>query len=109
MSAGTDTRQDGQPDDQAMGESLAQGSSAAMPEEPAKHRRGVLGSIIRTTKATSTRIKHLDVAMAAQKCRNCGGARAEVTDLRVCQFCGDRFMTDEASSGIDSDALASED
>lgn len=69
--------------------------------ESTRQRRSVLGSIIRTTKATSTHVTATDAAMAARKCRNCGGARPEGSDLRVCSFCGDRFMTEEAGSGVD--------
>ncbi len=81
-------------------------SRASVPDPPkdpesTRHRRGVLGSIIRTTKATSTHVTATDAAMAARKCRNCGGARPAGSDLRVCEFCGDRFMTEEAGSGVD--------
>ena len=75
---------------------------------PTQKRRSVLGSIIRTTKATSTHVTSSEASLAARKCRNCGGARPEGSDLRVCGFCGDRFMTDEAGSGVDPESPAVE-
>ena len=88
-------------DSPKQGGGQGQGQPQGASEESTKQRKSVLSSIIRTTKATSTRVTPLKAAMAARKCRSCGGARPEGSDLRVCQFCGDRFMTDEAGSGVD--------
>ena len=84
-----------------MGESSEEGAGA-VPEGTAR-RRGLLGGIIRTTKATATNLTPQDASVAARKCRSCGAGRPEDTDLRVCAYCGDRFMTEDAATGLDPD------
>lgn len=73
-----------------------------------KRRRGLLGGIIRTSKETTARPTPEAASMAARKCRKCGAGRPEGTDLRVCAYCGDRFMTEDVDPGVDQDAGASD-
>ncbi|QDV09049.1 hypothetical protein Poly30_46060 [Planctomycetes bacterium Poly30] len=70
--------------------------------EGTARRRGLLGGIIKTSKATTARPTPETASLAARKCRSCGAGRPEGTDLRVCAYCGDRFMTDDAGPGVDA-------
>ncbi|QDV08001.1 hypothetical protein Poly30_35370 [Planctomycetes bacterium Poly30] len=69
--------------------------------EGAARRRGLLGGIIGTSKATTARPNLEQASMAARKCPRCGAGRPKGTDLRVCAYCGDRFMTEDVDPGID--------
>lgn len=57
---------------------------------------GALGAILGASRATATKRPKEAATAAATRCPACGAARPERTDLRRCDYCGHRFMSDEA-------------
>lgn len=86
---------------QANGESPEGDSSEEATGESAsrKRRKGLLGGILGAAKATSKHVRSSDAAMAARTCSTCGAGRPEGEDLRICAYCGARFMGEEVEGG----------
>lgn len=52
----------------------------------------LLAGILGTAMNTSQKFETVSSAVETKKCRSCGAARPEGTDLRYCDYCGDTFI-----------------
>ena len=61
-------------------------------------RLGAPDAILGASRATAIRRPRDAAEASATRCPACGAARPDRTDLRRCDYCGHRFMADEAEA-----------
>lgn len=65
------------------------------PKRPQSRIAGILGRARVTTKA----LDQQQGVAATRLCANCQAARPADADIRVCDYCGFRFMSEDVGSG----------
>lgn len=67
-------------------------------DEGGTKRPGALDAILGASRATAIKRPRDAARATATRCPACGAARPDRTDLRRCDYCGHRFMADEAEA-----------
>ena len=56
-----------------------------------KEERSLLDDILANAVSSTKKYEETDAGLETKKCKSCGAARPEDTDLQYCDFCGNPF------------------
>ncbi len=56
-----------------------------------KKEKNILDDILANAVSSTKKHEETSAGLETKKCKSCGAARPDDTDLRYCDFCGDQF------------------
>ena len=65
--------------------------------------KNLLNNIIKKSQKTATKLDPKKADVKARKCPSCSAPRPADTDIRVCDFCGYRFLSEEVEISIENE------
>ncbi|MBG6128660.1 hypothetical protein IWQ47_000650 [Aquimarina sp. EL_43] len=60
-------------------------------KQNSKEEKNLLDDILANALSSTKKYEETNAGLETKRCKSCGAARPEDTDLKYCDFCGDQF------------------